>query len=121
MITRRGFIGLVAGAVGAASALPSLGWFEAEPPPAALDQPAIRLRHFVATAGKELSHLSLWIGEAQLLSLAVAPRSSLSWFGTIVIGPKEKLRVEIKGDLMWSAVASDDRIFTCNGSEVVEL
>lgn len=121
MVTRRGFIGLVAGALGAA-ALPTLEWFDAAPQAAALalGAPPILLRHFAAMVGAEGGHVEVFIGAEPLISLAVAPLSRCDWFGCIVIGPEEKLRVEIKGDVTWSAVANDGRIFKWNGKELLK-
>jgi hypothetical protein len=124
MISRRGFIGLVAGAVGA-SAVPTLGWFESDAPaPSRLLEEAqpLTMVYFAATAGQRGGAIEISQGPFLLISLSVEPMNKLEWFGRIEVGPgeSERLRVEVKGDLTWRAISRDGRSFSWLGKAIVE-
>lgn len=123
-MTRRGFIGLVASALGA-SALPSLGWFEGSvpAPSVAADVRPVTMVYFAATAGRRGGRIQISQGGVELISMAVSALNKLEWYGRIPVGPREdeRLSVEIEGDITWRGASNDGRSFAWLGEEIIDV
>lgn len=115
-MTRRGFIGLVASAVGA-TAMPALGWFDAEPPAVAATTPAAILRYLVAVAGAGGGRIVVSLCGDVLIDLAINEWNQAHWFGDVIVRPGAKLDVEVEGDVKWSVAAEDGQAFKWNAGK----